>query len=60
MHAQLIEQTGNRVYVRVPKPIVSGSTVQVRSGESVAFGLVSDSVAAGPEYEIEVEVQRAC
>lgn len=58
MHAEVLGFNEHRMSVRVPRMIVVGSTVQVRSGERVAFGSVLSSAAVGPDYEIEVDVER--
>jgi hypothetical protein len=59
MHAEVLGDAGNRLQVRVPRPIVVGATVQVRSRERVAFGAVSASVPMGLEYQIDVDVERS-
>jgi len=59
MHAELLGGAGNTIQVRVPRPIVVGATVQVRSRERVAFGAVSASVPIGLEYQIDVNVERS-
>jgi hypothetical protein len=59
MHAEILGFSGNGMQVRVPRLIVVGATVQVRSRHRVAFGSVRSSVPTGPDYEIEVAVERA-
>jgi hypothetical protein len=59
MHAQLIHLSDQLLQVRVPRSIDVGSTVQVRSGERVAFGPVRSSVSSGTDFEIEVDVERS-
>jgi hypothetical protein len=59
MHAEVLGRAGNRMQVRVPRPIVVGATVQVRNRDRVAFGAVSASVPVGLEYQIDVDVERS-
>jgi hypothetical protein len=58
MHAEILGLYNGKIRVRVPRLIVVGSTVQVRSGQRVAFGSVRSSIPVGPDYEIEVDVER--
>lgn len=59
MHAEILAFSESWMQVRVPNLIVVGATVQIRSGHRVAFGSVRSSVSTGPDYEIEVAVERA-
>ena len=59
MHAQIISFSPGGFQVRVPRCILVGSAVQVRTRENVAFGEVRSSVPAGTEFEIGVQVQRS-
>jgi hypothetical protein len=58
MHAEILGLAEKWMQVRVPRLIVVGSTVQVRGGGRVAFGSVRASVAVGPDYDIDVDVER--
>jgi hypothetical protein len=58
MHAEILSLDEHTIRVRVPRLIVIGYTVQVRSGQRVAFGSVRAAVQVGAEYEIEVDVER--
>jgi hypothetical protein len=59
MRAELLSFTGSDLRCRVPRLILVGSTVQVRTGQNVAFGDVRSSVAIGSEFEIELDVRRS-
>jgi hypothetical protein len=58
MHAELLSFSDTDLRVRVPRCILVGSMVRVRTGEKVAFGEVRTSVPIGTEFEIGLEVQR--
>jgi hypothetical protein len=59
MHGEILCYAEKWMQVRVPNRIVVGATVQVRGGGRIAFGSVSASVAVGPDYDIEVDVERS-
>jgi hypothetical protein len=54
MNAELISSSKTDLRVRVPRCIYPGSSVQVRTSEEIAFGVVRSCVTAGAEYEILV------
>ena len=58
MHAEILGVEKGRLQVRVPRSIVVGSTVQVRSGHRIAFGAVRSSVSTGTDYQIDVHIER--
>jgi hypothetical protein len=58
MHAELLSFSAESVRLLVPRSILVGSTVQVRTRGNVAFGEVRSSVSTGAGFEIGVEVQR--
>ena len=57
MHGEILSLAPGRLFVRVPRLTVVGSTVQVRSGQRFAVGSVRSSSALGSEYQIEVEIE---
>lgn len=59
MHGELLNSSVDDLQVRVPKCVLVGSTVQVRTTAGIAFGEVRSSVASGAEFEIGVAVQRS-
>ena len=59
MHAEIISRAESQLTIRVPRLIVYGSTVQVRSGKEVMFGKVYASVVIGSDCEIAVNVERS-
>ncbi len=59
MHAELLSFSDADLHLRVPRRILIGSTVQVRTRGRLAFGEVRYSVSAGEQYEIGVVVQRS-
>jgi hypothetical protein len=59
MPAQILSFSRSGFQIRVPRCILVGSTVQVRTREKIAFGEVRSSIPAGAEFEIGVEVQRS-
>ena len=59
MHAQIISFSDGGFQVRVPRRILVGSHVQVRTRDTVAFGEVRSMVPAGDEFDIGVQVQRS-
>ena len=58
MHAEILSFDEHTIRVRVHRLIVVGYTVQVRSGQRVAFGSVRSAVPVGSDYEIDVDVER--
>ena len=58
MHAELLGVLHQSLWVRVPRQVLAGSTVQVRTSGGVTFGEVRTSLVNGAEFEIEVTVQR--
>jgi hypothetical protein len=56
MHAELISSFDGGIEVRVPRRILVGSVVQVRTGERIVFGEVRSCEAAGAQFEIAVRV----
>ena len=60
MHAELLGSSDRGLQVRVPRCILVGSTVQVRTQKGIAFGEVRSSAQSGSDYEIGVLVQRSC
>ena len=59
MHAELLSLANAVLQVRVPRCVLVGSVVQVRTRDLVAFGEVRSSNPAGADYDIEVLVQRS-
>ncbi len=59
MHGELLGFSDAGLQVRVPRCVLVGSTVQVRTPGRVVFGEVRSSIPAGAQYEIEVLVQRS-
>ena len=58
MRAELLNSSDEGLQVRVPRSILVGSMVQVRTREGIAFGEVRSSAVSGEEFEIGVVVQR--
>ncbi len=58
MHAELVDAYDGGLNLRVPRPILVGSAVQIRTRDHLAFGEVRASVAVGGTYEIQVAVKR--
>jgi hypothetical protein len=59
MHAEILSSVENRILVRVPKNVIVGAMVQVRSGEQIAFGEVRSAASLGAGYEIGVDIARS-
>ena len=56
MHAKLLSSSDNDLEVRVPRSILIGSAVQVRTSEQIVFGEVQSCEPTGAEFEIGVTV----
>ena len=54
---ELLAISEDRLLVRVPRFIVVGSTVQVRSGKYVAFGTVTTCIGFESGFEIGDELE---
>jgi hypothetical protein len=59
MQAEVLGCSDANLRVRVPRLIVAGSTVQIRTRGRTAFGEVRSSISTGAEFEIEVDVRRS-
>jgi hypothetical protein len=59
MHGALLGFTNTGLQLRVPRCILLGSIVQVRTPGRVVFGEVRSSTPVGEQYEIEVLTQRS-
>jgi hypothetical protein len=57
MHAGLVNCSQTSLQVRVPRCILRGSAVQVRTSDGIVFGEVQSCVPAESEFEIEVTLQ---
>ena len=58
MRADLIGASEGGLRIRVPRPILVGSVLQIRTAGRIAFGEVRASVPVGADYEIEVVVKQ--
>jgi hypothetical protein len=59
MHAEILRCSGVDLQVRVPRNVLIGSIVQVRTSQMIAFGEVRSATPAGAVFEIGVAVQRS-
>jgi len=54
MFAEVLGSSPAGLRIRVPRRILVGSTVQIRTGEKFVLGTVHASASTGAEFEIEV------
>ena len=57
MRADLLGASERGLRIRVPRSILVGSALQIRTAGRIAFGEVRAAVPVGNEYEIEVVVK---
>ncbi len=57
MHAELVDASDGGLHLRVPRAVLVGSAVQIRTGDQLVFGEVRASSAVGGVYEIQVVVK---
>ncbi len=60
MHAEILEYSEDRLRVRLPRLAVVGSTVQIRSGQRVAVGVVRSCTPLETDCEIAVQIGSEC
>ena len=58
MHGELLDVSHSGLNLRVPRSILVGSAVQIRTRDQVTFGEVRASMAVGGIYDIQVVVKR--
>jgi hypothetical protein len=59
MRAEVLRHSDMDLQVRVPRDILVGSIVQVRTSQMIAFGEVRSATPAGAVFDIGVAVQRS-
>ncbi len=57
MHAELVDASDGGLHLRVPRAVLVGSAVQIRTRDHLVFGEVRASMAVGGAYEIQVVVK---
>jgi hypothetical protein len=58
MHGELLDVSDSGLNLRVPRSILVGSAVQIRTRDQVTFREVRASMAVGGIYKIQVVVKR--